>query len=297
MKAPSPKPTPGLPVRREVCSRPASHWSGRYEVRMIRAVRAAGFPVPEVFGEVTLDGRFGIVLRRLDGPTLWKPSRTGEVTFEQAGAIVAALAMSVHKTPLPPEVISMRDYLAHELRFGDGKIPKHIATDVLALSDRLPPGDGLCHCDLSPGNVIVTAEGPKLIDWSFAMRAPAAVDLASSHVILSELAPEIADDPKRPRATNAAGAIRICAAGRHVARGADGGHGTILAHRPHLRRPRQRGAFLAGTADPARRSEAALGRLNCLGREQAEEACRSETSVAPLGLKSSPVRVATRLLC
>lgn len=76
-----------------------SHLLGRHEVRMIRAVRAAGVPVPEVFGEVTLEGRFGIVLERLDGPTLWHLSRTGAVTFEQAGAIVAALAMSVHKRP------------------------------------------------------------------------------------------------------------------------------------------------------------------------------------------------------
>jgi aminoglycoside phosphotransferase (APT) family kinase protein len=181
-----------------------SHQLGRHEVRMIRAVLAAGLPVPEVFGEVTLDGRFGIVLQRLDGPTLWQLSRTGAVTFEQAGAIVGALATSVHKTPPPPEVISMRDYMENELRFDDGKVPKHIATDVLALIDRLSPGDGLCHCDLSPGNVIMTAEGPKLVDWTFAMRAPAAVDLGFLHVILSELAPEIADNPERPHATNAA---------------------------------------------------------------------------------------------
>ena len=32
----------------------------------------------------------------------------------------------------------------------DGKLPKHIATEILALIDRLPPGDGLCHTDLSP---------------------------------------------------------------------------------------------------------------------------------------------------
>ena len=177
---------------------------GRYEACMIRAVLAAGLPVPEVFGEVILDGRFGIVMQRLDGPTLWQLSRTGAVTFEQAGAIVAALAMSVHKTPPPPEVLSMREYMESELRHDDGKLPKHVATDVLALIDRLSPGDGLCHCDLSPGNVIMTAEGPRLVDWTFAMRAPAAVDLGFLHVILSELAPEIADNPERPRATNAA---------------------------------------------------------------------------------------------
>ena len=181
-----------------------SRWMPRHEVRMIRAVRAAAVPVPEVFGEVTLDGRFGVVMQRLDGPTLWQLSRTGAVTFEQAGAIVAALATSLHKTPPPPEVLSMREHMERELRHDGGKVPKHIATDILALIDRLPPGDGLCHCDLSPGNVIMTAEGAKLVDWTFAMRAPAPLDLGFLHVILSELAPEIADNPERPRATNAA---------------------------------------------------------------------------------------------
>jgi aminoglycoside phosphotransferase (APT) family kinase protein len=181
-----------------------SHLLGRHEVRMIRAVRAAGVPVPAVFGEVTLDGRFGIVLERLDGPTLWHLSRTGAVTFEQAGAIVAALAISLHRKAPPPEVLSMREYMESELLHDDGKVPKHIATDILALIDRLPTGDALCHCDLSPGNVIMTAEGPKLVDWTFAMCGPAALDLGFLHVILSELAPEIADNPERPRATNAA---------------------------------------------------------------------------------------------
>jgi aminoglycoside phosphotransferase (APT) family kinase protein len=175
-----------------------------FEVRMIRAVLAAGVPVPEVFGEVTLDGRFGIVMQRLDGPTLLQLSRTGAVTFEQAGAIIAALAMSIHKTPPPPKVISVRDYMENELQADDGKVPKRIAAEILALIDRLPPGDGLCHCDLSPGNVIMTAEGPKLVDWSGARRGPAALELGFLHVILSELAPEIADNPERPRATNAA---------------------------------------------------------------------------------------------
>ena len=37
---------------------------------MIRAVSAAGIPAPELFDEVEIDGRFGIVMSRLDGPTL-----------------------------------------------------------------------------------------------------------------------------------------------------------------------------------------------------------------------------------
>src|SRR5258707_8850866 len=50
---------------------------GQQEARMTRAVFAAGAPAPEVFGEGTLDGRFGIVLGRLDGPTLLQVTRSG----------------------------------------------------------------------------------------------------------------------------------------------------------------------------------------------------------------------------
>jgi hypothetical protein len=70
---------------------------GRHEARMTRAAFAAG--APEVFDEVTLEGRFWIVLQRLDGPTLLQLEHTRAVTSEQVGAILATLYTSVHKTP------------------------------------------------------------------------------------------------------------------------------------------------------------------------------------------------------
>jgi hypothetical protein len=175
-----------------------------HEARMIRAVFAAGAPAPEVFGEVTLEGRFGIVLSRLDGPTLLQLSRTGAVTFEQAGTILAALAISVHKTPPPPDVLLLRDHMDGSLRLNGGMLPKQFATGILTLIERLPPGDGLCHADLHPGNVIMTAGGPRLVDWTGAIRGPVALDLGFSHIVLSELAPELVDNPARPRAVDAA---------------------------------------------------------------------------------------------
>jgi Ser/Thr protein kinase RdoA (MazF antagonist) len=175
-----------------------------HEVQMTHAVFAAGAPAPEVFGVVTLEGRFGIVLSRLDGPTLLQLSRTGAVTFEQAGTILAALAISVHKTPPPPDVLLLRDHMDGSLRLNGGMLPKHFATGILTLIERLPPGDGLCHADLHPGNVIMTADGPRLVDWTGAIRGPAALDLGFSHIVLSELAPELVDNPARPRAVDAA---------------------------------------------------------------------------------------------
>jgi Ser/Thr protein kinase RdoA (MazF antagonist) len=175
-----------------------------YEAWMTRAVLAAGIPVPEVLDEVNLEGRFGIVLSRFDGPTLLQLSRTGGVTFEEAGAILATLALSVHKTPPPPDALYLHDYMERSLRATAGMLPEDFATAILTMIERLSPGDGLCHCDLQPANVIMTKVGPRLIDWSGTVRAPAALDLAASHILLSEIAPEIAHNPERPRAVNAA---------------------------------------------------------------------------------------------
>jgi hypothetical protein len=177
---------------------------GRHEARMTRAAFAAGAPAPEVFDEVNLEGRFGIALTRFDGPTLLQLSRSGALTFEQTGAILATACICVHKTPPSPDVLSMRDWMDGTLRLFGGMLPQHVAAGIPSLIERLPPGDGLCHCDLHPGNVIMTADGPRIIDWDGAVRAPAALDLACYHISLSELAPEIADNPARPRAVNAA---------------------------------------------------------------------------------------------
>ena len=83
-------------------------------------------------------------------------------------------------------------------------LPEHISTGILTLIECLAPGDGLCHGDLHGSNVIMTADGPKLIDWGGATRAPAGFDLACCHVALTDLAPELVANPERPRAINAA---------------------------------------------------------------------------------------------
>src|SRR5262249_7737582 len=126
-----------------------------HEAQKTDAIFATGAPAPEVFGTVILEGRFGMVLSRFAGPTLFQLTRTGAVTRGQAGAILAALGRAIHKTPPSPDVVSLRDWVDAWLQGSSGRLPQHIATGVRALIERLPPGDALCHGDLHPANVIM----------------------------------------------------------------------------------------------------------------------------------------------
>jgi hypothetical protein len=171
-------------------------WVFQHEARVTRAVFAAGGPAPEVLGEVTLDGRFGIVLPRFDGPTLMEATRTGAITRERAGVILATLCLAVHETPPPPAALSLRQAMDARLQLAGNVLPERIITGVFALNEQLAPDDVLCHSDLQPRNVIMTAQGPRLIDWLGATRAPAAYEMAQCHVLMSELDPGHDDDPE-----------------------------------------------------------------------------------------------------
>jgi aminoglycoside phosphotransferase (APT) family kinase protein len=176
---------------------------GKHEARMTRAAFTGGAPAPEVYGEVNVDGRFGFVMRRFDGPTLRDLLLTQAVTPEQAGAILATLYMSVHRTRPPPNVVSLRDWIEAVSRQSVHVLPLEIVAGVLGLIDRLPAPEGLCHTDLHPGNVIMTTSGPKIIDWTCAVRAHTVFDLGRAHISLTELVPEDAD-PELARAIDLA---------------------------------------------------------------------------------------------
>lgn len=175
-----------------------------YEAYMTQAVFEAGGPALEVLGTVKVDGRRGFVLPRLHGPTLRASMDAGDVSLREAAEILARLGLSVHDTPPPPEALSLRDYMEASLKVSDGALPSPLARDVMALIERLSPDDRLSHCDLHPSNVILTPEGPRLIDWTGVRRGGAAYDLACAHFLRAELQPPVLGDPERQLAFDVA---------------------------------------------------------------------------------------------
>ncbi|MFH8608007.1 phosphotransferase [Streptomyces sp. NPDC018029] len=114
-----------------------------------------GYPVPRIRADGAR-GTSDLVMRRLTGLTLAEAAMAGAVSPAEAGAMIGTLLRRLHALP--------------------------------ARSPGAPPEHRVLHLDLHPENVLLTPDGPVVIDWATAEEGPPGLDRAMSALILAEVA-------------------------------------------------------------------------------------------------------------
>jgi len=146
------------------------------EYRVTRAVRAAGLPAPEAYEVIEVAGRWGIVLERVKGPSLFDAAQRRPWRMFAAVRQLAELHAQLHRCVAPAELPTQRERLAEAVEAADlPAAEKERAHRRLA---ELPDGTAVCHGDFHPGNVLLTARGPVVIDWDLAGRGHSPADVA-----------------------------------------------------------------------------------------------------------------------
>jgi tRNA A-37 threonylcarbamoyl transferase component Bud32 len=125
------------------------------EAQVMSHARSFGVPVPEVFDVSGPD----IVMERVTGPTMLDFVASRPWTVRAQARLLARLHGLVHQVPVA--TLSLR-----------------------TLYGEPDDSDVLLHRDLHPLNVILTADGPRIIDWEGAARGPAVADTAMTWVIV-----------------------------------------------------------------------------------------------------------------
>jgi aminoglycoside phosphotransferase (APT) family kinase protein len=179
---------------------------GAYEAALQGAVAVAGFPTPAVrltSGSDSPLGRFLIVMDLLDGRPPLADLRIGRMLvdaprlFRTLPQTLARITAGLHaldpdpvasafdavRAPIPRTSLDFVEMLAATARErGDD--------ELVGAAQRLldaPPAStrrAVCHGDLHPMNVMITPNGPALLDWTVGRVAHPAYDVAFTEMLL-----------------------------------------------------------------------------------------------------------------
>ena len=140
-----------------------SETSAEEEHRNAAAAAEAGLPAPRVYGLERVDGRLGLVLERIEGPSLLQLLTARPWRALAVARQLAEVQGSLHARRLP----GLRP-LRESLRWGiaGAKLPDPLRAQAEAALARMPDGDAVCHGDFHPDNVVLTARGPVVLDWA-----------------------------------------------------------------------------------------------------------------------------------
>ena len=152
------------------------------EVMALAAAHGAGARVPGVHERVTVDGRPGVVVDRIDGVDLldWLAGHPWAV--RSVGKTLGIEHAALHRVEAPGRLPDLRDELRH--RLGSPLVPEDVRTRALERLAELPAGNRLLHGDFHPANLLRTADGYVVIDWTNATNGDPAADVARTILLM-----------------------------------------------------------------------------------------------------------------
>lgn len=138
---------------------------------------------PMFHGVVRIGDRTGLVYERIDGQPMVDALAARPWNLLRLAADFGRLHARMHgarASGLP----DVRDVLRAAI--GSVAIEPRIREAALRRLDALPSGPALLHGDMHPANVILSAGGPRVIDWIQAARGSPAADVARTVFLLRD---------------------------------------------------------------------------------------------------------------
>jgi hypothetical protein len=160
-------------------------WSGvsAFESDVLEKAAEAGLPVARSHGVVTIEGRCGVVLDRVDGISLHEllNRQAGEPEVLARAEQFVRLQMAINATVIDgfPDLVTR---LGDELSQSGLAAP--LVNELTGMLHELDDGQRrVCHFDFHPGNVLVGPDGWVVIDWLTVANGPPVADLARTLIL------------------------------------------------------------------------------------------------------------------
>jgi aminoglycoside phosphotransferase (APT) family kinase protein len=154
------------------------------EFAFMKAASAACVPVPAADEVLEQDGRIGIVMERIQGPSMLKIITSQPWKAPALTRQLAELHVKMHECTMPEGSYTQREQIQRGIERA-AALPPEAKEAMLARLSALPGGSSLCHGDFHPDNVILTSHGPVIIDWLTGTRGHPLGDVARTSLLFT----------------------------------------------------------------------------------------------------------------
>jgi aminoglycoside phosphotransferase (APT) family kinase protein len=147
------------------------------EARITALAHDAGLPAPAIYGTLAVEGRQGILCERLDGAPIDRM-----VNLLRSARLLAEVQAAIHACRIPALPAQRERLMGRISRTSDLTPDRREA--ILHVLEGLPDDGVVCHGDLHPQNILLTARGPVIIDWVDTTRGHPLADVARTSILL-----------------------------------------------------------------------------------------------------------------
>ena len=153
-----------------------------YEYLAAHEIKAIGLPVPRAYDMTNIDGRWGIVFERVNGPSMLQCVEAAPWKLFSSARQLADLHVFVHSFKGNPLLIKQKEQVAKCINEADGYSPAQKAEAHSVLGE-MPEGSQVCHGDFHPANILFGTTGPIIIDWADASIGHVLADVARTSIL------------------------------------------------------------------------------------------------------------------
>ena len=142
----------------------------------------AGVNTPAVIDTIIIENRQGIIFERVHGVTMVEAIMANPQQLIAYAHLLAELQVDMHARTASKMPLQCQR-LQHQIQSLFG-LAEDIKVAILKDLDELQDGNAICHGDLHPENILLTAEEPVIIDWVDATQGSPLVDVARTTLLL-----------------------------------------------------------------------------------------------------------------
>lgn len=143
-------------------------------------VEGTGLNLPAIREVTVVDGKWAIVTDFIEGKTLSQLMKEHPERREEYLTMLVDIQLSIHQHTCPL-LTKLKDKMHRKI--SSSSIDATVRYELHTRLEGMPKHNKLCHGDLCPSNVIITADGtPYVIDWAHATQGNASADAARTYL-------------------------------------------------------------------------------------------------------------------